>query len=183
LRPALLRKCSHAHWNQREFPKSYISGLCDNWCVFVKYLLSSGISLHTKDVDGRAPLLFAIKKILDFESLGHSLFSDIEAAANTVLRIWIEALNVAGMDIQKYGAEERLLYSTGKVNKNIQISVCFYYKETHGSKIISFEWRVISLECGASVEDWHIRDSEPTDKYAGQFWKMIDYPEWKLPGA
>ena len=59
----------------------------------------------------------------------------------------------------------------------------FYLYPNHHSVSEKFHFRVIGLHYGAAAEDWHLWLSNPLDKWAGEFWDMVEHPERAMPGA
>jgi len=54
-----------------------------------------------------------------------------------------------------------------------------------GAGIASAEatWDLIGFSYGPSPGDWQFWGSQPTDVFAGDFWKMMESPWERMPGA
>lgn len=108
---------------------------------------------------------------------------------------WIRILQSSGIDLEHYGRKERSIFKMGKRN-NFE-SLVFLSRinrvealdfEGPMKPVISYElgWSsLIDFTYGPCVEDWKFWFSEPTDRFAGKFWSLIEDPPLMslVPGA
>ncbi|TGO16587.1 hypothetical protein BTUL_0026g00400 [Botrytis tulipae] len=108
---------------------------------------------------------------------------------------WIKILQSSGIDLEHYGRKERSIFKMKKRN-NFE-SLVFLSRinrveaADHGGPmkpVINFElgWSsLIDFNYGPCVEDWKFWFSEPTDRFAGEFWSLIEDPPLMnlVPGA
>jgi hypothetical protein len=85
-------------------------------------------------------------------------FADIWKAVKT----WLQDLKDAGVDLEEYGEEEM---SLSKSYSDKPPPIYDIYK---GGTLMRF------ASYGPAVEDWIFYASEPTDRFAGIFWKLVE---------
>ncbi|KAI0105938.1 hypothetical protein F4814DRAFT_452317 [Daldinia grandis] len=82
------------------------------------------------------------------------------------IRVWLEALKQAGIDLETYGWHERKI-----------IAEKDYIIRQHG------EIRLIDFDFGPEPEDWKFYFGEPIYDYVREFWKLVEHPLLRVPGA
>lgn len=145
---SLLHVCvDHCIGNYR---KPIITASSDPWRMFTRELISAGVETSLLDENGRSPLSWLLHENL----LGTTL--------NQRLGDWLWDLNEAGVDLRRYGEIE------SAVNLSFEC-------HCHSDPKFRPEGRhVISFSYGPSVDDWQFWVDEPTDVFAGTFWKMVE---------
>lgn len=137
-------------------------------------VIGNGSPLHFLDIGARTPLFLLLlceEMYYDKKRLTEEQRLRIR---RLLLYTWLSDLQVSGVDLQQYGEEEQRY---GLV-PNMNIFFCVWKSRPH----------LISFSYGPRVEDWKLWFSEPTDRYAGQFWRMIETlqeedDQFAMPGA
>ncbi|KAI1374189.1 hypothetical protein F4677DRAFT_172830 [Hypoxylon crocopeplum] len=97
-----------------------------------------------------------------------------------VLKAWLEALKQAGVDLNAYGRREhKILTEDGSRGPGQLGNIRYYpiiYLNGNKSYLIGFKY-------GPEPEDWKVYWDEPTDRFAGEFWKSIESPPLRIPGS
>jgi hypothetical protein len=112
-------------------------------------------------------LIIAGAEISEVDSRGYSPFLDLlyyfashpfdPERPEEVLKAWLSDLKEAGVDLQQYGQIEFALRQT--LPKDLR----YHYLP----KDVTFTY-------GPEVKDWHFRIIWPVNKFAAQFWKMVE---------
>lgn len=84
------------------------------------------------------------------------------------IQLWAEGLRRAGVDLQQYGAIEHNALVGAHPRQN-QI-----FRETYG---------IFEFAYGVEPSDWNLWYYHPGDIYAATFWALIEYLQYRLPGA
>ncbi|KAH8593500.1 hypothetical protein B0O99DRAFT_688721 [Bisporella sp. PMI_857] len=130
------------------------------WVPLIRDLANAGADLH-HIVDGRSTFL-------DVCELKYEINWRLHQES---LRRWLQLLADAGIDLTKFGkAEATLLQQYDQEGNHKRLYRCYWQ-------------RLIGFSYGARPSDWEFWFEEHSDKFAGQFWYMIDHPELKMPGA
>jgi hypothetical protein len=119
------------------------------WRVFAKVLISAGAEISAVDSGGCSPF----QGLLQF-SAWHYFQSE---GPKEFLEAWLSDLKEAGVDLQLYGQTEFALHQT--LTKDPEYRYLL--------KDVTFTY-------GPEVRDWYFRVLCPMDKFAAQFWKMIE---------
>lgn len=103
------------------------------------------------------------------------------------VRSWLESLQVAGVDLCRYGWEERQRHVMNcGVTRVFEVADrCVMIKGMH-RHFESGEIRLISFDFGESPSQWRFWWSEVTDDFAGDFWNLVkeqEISDLKVPGA
>ena len=77
---------------------------------------------------------------------------------NDILQSWLADLLASGIDLQRYGAEEKAL---GLWNQ--------YHHISH-----TFVFGLVTFSYGARLEDWNFAFSDPRDEFSGNFWAVVE---------
>ncbi|KAF3069745.1 hypothetical protein GL218_07876 [Daldinia childiae] len=96
----------------------------------------------------------------DYTYCGWSLFTNV--------RVWLEALEQAGIDLEAYGRREHEIF----VERKYEFYTAYYR-----------EMRPIGFKFGPKPEDWEFYFYEPIDDYFSEFWKLIEDPPIRVPGS
>lgn len=105
------------------------------------------------------------------------------------VKSWLTLLEQCGLDLEKYGAQEKHRASRHSAPRTIRIFRDVWYDMPRTFPELSLnsqmETRLISFEYGSRVDDWKLWWSEPTDELVGDFWKEIEPEEEMLyiPGS
>jgi hypothetical protein len=127
-----------------------------------------------------APIMFSV--LVDFYEHGvtraETATNDAtDARPHVAMRIWLEILQAAGVDLVNYGKEEH-----GWFCKNQCIGT--NYDDVYQKPRL----RLISFSYGPIPDDWRFR-LVFSEEYYGyyrifrEFWSMVDHPERATPGA
>lgn len=105
-----------------------------------------------------------------------------------LLRFYLFVLQVAGIDLVDYGRKEKQLHDQRAVDKTFQYT--FWPTDSRqmaiewiGISSAEATWDLIGFTYGPSPDDWQFWGSQPTDIFAGDFWKMMESPWERMPGA
>ncbi|PQE29043.1 Ankyrin repeat-containing domain protein [Rutstroemia sp. NJR-2017a BBW] len=127
------------------------------------------------------PILFSVLKYFYQNSIPGAETGMNEATDTTprnVIRIWLEILLVAGVDLVEYGKKEHDWFC-----KNRYIETWHNDGSDRHPRI-----RLVSFSYGPKPDDWRFR-SVISEEYYGyyrmfrEFWSMVDHPERATPGA
>ncbi|KAB5575317.1 hypothetical protein GE09DRAFT_591201 [Coniochaeta sp. 2T2.1] len=99
--------------------------------------------------------------------------------AQVALQIWLYAVKSAGIDLLSYAALEMrsLQEICGRPGKVI---VPWPPCQRSGSRAVA---RLLGITYGPEPEDWQLWWTEPTDVYAGEFWRTVERDIPLLPGS
>jgi hypothetical protein len=137
------------------------------WRVLIRDVVTAGASLHAINSRKRSILGYIISTIYNSHYIHGA--NECFVAIPQLLEIWLSDLREVGVDLVRYGADEKALYLTGAVDNTFE---CWrWFDENEGQTSISFSY-------GPRPQDWHIWLSEPTDVFAGEFWEMIENPAY-----
>lgn len=129
------------------------------WHELVRDCIKASAPLHAVDELQRTPFCTILDTIGKYYCVqwnytvdkAYGFFKDI-------LHSWLADLLASGIDLQRYGAEEKAL---GRWNQY------HHYSHTFGFELVAFSY-------GARLEDWHFAISQPSDEFSGNFWAMIE---------
>lgn len=128
----------------------------------------------------RTPMTLAFDLLI---SNWHCSKSRLIDALSQFLRLWLSNLASLGICLQQYGKEERRLQDEGLVRKdfhrivwNLPISN-IHLDDSFGTL------RLIGLTSSVSADEWKLWWSEPTDEFAGDFWRCCERKPTRIPGA
>jgi hypothetical protein len=185
-------------------PKANASVLDNNASVlkslldFVSELVVAGSDLHGRAVrwyEYETPLLAIISgfaHVNNIYSKGSQECSsgrisnklapetNLEKALVVVL-LWLRALENAGIDLEEYGHEEKLLYQKGLV-RNICFKVADRPKWNSGTVMPTWTIHSVIFRYGPTPSDWKLWLIEQMDDSFWEFWDMVDHPERAMPG-
>jgi hypothetical protein len=119
------------------------------WRVCAKVLIIEGAEILAIDTIGYSPF----QCLLDY--FARHRFDP--SRPKEVLKAWLSDLKEAGVDLQQYGQTEYALHQA--LTKH---SECWYFP-----KDMTFTY-------GPEVRDWYFRIIWPANKFAAQFWKMLE---------
>lgn len=105
------------------------------------------------------------------------------------LRKWLQILKASDIDLTAYGARENAILQASEETRNFWSLACkkvyrSLYRSIgrHSGQINWKCYNLLGFKYGPNVEDWDIRWDEPTDKFAGQFWNLVESPSIRIPG-
>ncbi|KAI0444950.1 hypothetical protein F4803DRAFT_208952 [Xylaria telfairii] len=99
------------------------------------------------------------------------------------LRVWLRTLKKEGVDLVCYGRRELEILREEDTYRDWEVAVSYPRRQTKPYLYYGASFRLISFDYGPSPEDWVVYLSEPTDLFAGEFWRMIDNPQRNIPGS
>ncbi|KAI1414985.1 hypothetical protein F5Y13DRAFT_196988 [Hypoxylon sp. FL1857] len=157
------------------------------WFAFAVDIIKQAPDIHATDDDmyGKTAFIQALHTttIASMQALcATSFFTPIIPLPRflklvySVLRTWLNALEHAGVDLNAYGqCEHKLLAENDFLHR---------FKTTyHSSRNPSLPTYLVGFEFGPRPEDWVLYWHEPTDEFAGDFWKLIDDSPLRIPGS
>ena len=101
------------------------------------------------------------------------------------LRKWLQLLQTAGVDLGAYGARENAILHGSDKTRHFWSSACHRVYPRFTVRTIWDVWihqELRGFKYGPTIDDWAVLWDEPTDKFAGQFWKLIETPSLHVPG-
>ncbi|KAI0891720.1 hypothetical protein F4806DRAFT_500705 [Annulohypoxylon nitens] len=175
---------------------SWQQGETERWTDFARNVIRRS-DLHNISNTSRngqkerlTPLMYMILIPTRYVMIGSR--SKMERSLLTALRKWLSILKTMGIDLVQYGREEmRILHSNRLQPRKIRV----FHSARNGLSLSENQlgdanvwmgcYRLNNLQFGPNVDDWSILWSEPTDKFAGDFWNMIEdpMPYINIPGA
>ena len=132
------------------------------WRVLLRDIVSAGSPLHSVDRHGRTPLCTLIRE--SFVSYSEHYLWRFRYLSR-MLNAWLIELHASEVDLQKYGEREMARHLLHNINRPISRNAGVSRRQ-----LLS---RCILFSYGPKPEDWHFWFREPTDKFAGQFWAML----------
>ncbi|KAK6948976.1 hypothetical protein Daesc_009048 [Daldinia eschscholtzii] len=96
---------------------------------------------------------------------------------NLMIMEWLKALALAGVDLEAYGRRE---YAILLDDYSLRYIVAYSHSY---SGILRLKIYLIRFKFGPKPEDWEFYFNEPTDEFAGDFWKLVEDPPLRIPGA
>lgn len=149
----------------------------NSWRRLIKDIITAGALLHAVNYDRRSILGNIIWTICSNQYIqDKTLFIGILQ----VLNIWLLDLQEVGVDLARYGSDEKALHLAGTINNTFK---CLYKLDDETFvDLVSFSY-------GPSPGDWYFWFSEPTDIFAGEFWAMVEISkcqydfELPIPGS
>ena len=158
----------------------------DGWRSFLHGLDLKDVDTHPISKSELTPMMMGFRTLVRVW-MGSSS-KQIEALS-TFLQLWLSDLNDSGIDLLLYGEEEKRLQDSELVCKDFhrhsKKKVDFNGSEK-AAKAINDAYgtlRLISFETDPSPAKWRLWWSEPTDEFAGDFWRMCERLPTTTPGA
>jgi hypothetical protein len=121
--------------------------------------ITAGAPLHVVDKLQRTPFCTIIHTVGKYYCVerGYTV-NKIYGILNDILQSWLADLLASGIDLQRYGAEEKAL---GIWNR--------YHHKSH-----TFGLGLVEFSYGARLEDWNFAFSDPRDEFSGNFWAVVE---------
>lgn len=161
-------------------------------------LVTAGSELHWLNFFRRTPLLSIFCWFVQFPNPyepGDSycrmlpgtptadMKQELPASLLIPVRLWLEQLRSAGVDLEEYGRKEHNLHIE---KPELVARECFYVWHKKGKSRLTrccTICRLISFTYGPSPDDWRFWMMEWMDDSFRDFWEMVDHPERAIPGA
>jgi hypothetical protein len=102
-------------------------------------------------------------------------------SAEVPIRLWLQKIAGAGVDLIEYGRRESRLHRKHQVKKQWDVFDEDLNSPTCGKRV--FTLRLISFTYGPLPEDWQFWFTEAMDISFLEFWQMVEHPERGMPGA
>lgn len=97
------------------------------------------------------------------------------------MQVFAQELKTMGVDLSVLGESVTITFSTAKLKEfNLERNFARQVAFVFGSVVV---YRLIAVSYGPRLEDWKTYWSNPFDEWAGDFWEMLEHPEWRMPGA
>ncbi|KAK8052556.1 hypothetical protein PG993_003941 [Apiospora rasikravindrae] len=126
------------------------------------------------------PLLHLILEQISWVS--PSYFT-MQRTVNGILREWVELLTGIGMNVEKYGETEYNILRNTNVESYFSFEAGTTLWEETEVPIEGSEILLYGFTYGPSVKDWTRLCNEPTDRFAGEFWDLVEECPLGMPGA
>lgn len=149
--------------------EEFFWGVCRNYCHdefegetrykrldLIKKMISAGMSLHIFDKDHET--------MLQREIWYCSRRLDMREGEVWGLEMWLKFLIDLNVDLNTYGEVESSIYKKKRMAQEPDTPTRFLVDNFLGFKY------------GPRIEDWDLWKIEWMDKYAGDFWKLIENP-------
>ncbi|KAK7955656.1 uncharacterized protein PG986_004878 [Apiospora aurea] len=104
-------------------------------------------------------------------------------SVNTGLQEWIAMLIEAGVDVEEYGRREWDILKDTNPKSYISFTAGPRWRKDHELPFKANELYLYGFKYGPNVEDWDILCNEPTDRFAGEFWDLVEDRPLDIPGA
>ncbi len=132
---------------------------------------------------GYTPLIHILLRSHNFHDRLTRSQRDFQITAN--FQRWLHILENCNIDLCEYGKmEESILRQDGL---RMARSIYYHHAPFRGRHPEELDhkhlWYILGFKFGPNVCDWVVWWNEPTDKFAGDFWKLIDDPPLHIPGA
>jgi hypothetical protein len=142
----------------------------NEWAKLLKDLIRGGGELFSYPNEDGHTLLFCVwGKINRYPLYGFT-------SPHDEMRMWLQVLYEAGINLPEYGRNEAELLQSHRTSRSFPR----FHHRRHGKEL---SCRLIKFEYGSLPSDWYFWMSEPSDKFAGDFWSMIENPPRNMPGA
>jgi hypothetical protein len=109
------------------------------------------------------------------------ILSNITEKWNEPLRLWLRLLKDTGIDLVRYGQEEKQILQRKCTRR--EESYNGYFKESDGWYVRTHRLRLINFMYGPEPEDWKFWLAPVMRTDFLEFWDMVDHPERAMPGA
>jgi len=193
--------CEHAHTerftrflNEGIDPPKHPSDMerCSRnaWILFLRSLsVTKGVDLNAISNSEDAPMTTGTPMTTSLRPLvgfWNGSSPKLILALPSFLQLWLSELSCLGVNILRYGEEEKRLQDGDFVIKDFK----FHRREknlmsitTRTMKVAHGTLRVINFKPNISPHLWKFWWSEPTDEFLGEFWAMCERLPTKIPGA
>jgi len=105
----------------------------------------------------------------------------------TPIRLWLQLLYDAGIDLVNYGRKEKLVRRQGQTSAQCRFVI--WRRALSRFSSYAHNWRQvekifsISFTYGPKPSDWHFWFVEHLDESFADFWDMVEHPERTIPGS
>lgn len=162
----------------------------DDLLSLISDLIKGGSELHSLTLNGRTPMIEVLEPLIfwvptHFTSLKrwHCGFPSRNSGDAIPLSTWLKQLKDSGVDLVRYGKEERDILESPEVRREFRYKESFHLPNTHHRRFHTSKLRLINFTYGLELEDWNFWFAPVMEDYFIQFWEMVDHPEWAMPGA
>lgn len=104
-------------------------------------------------------------------------------ALSKFLQLWLLNLAKLGTCLRLYGNEERRLQDEDLVRKDFNRFILDPVEWQIAPDYSFGTMRLIGFASNASANEWKLWWSEPTDEFAGDFWRLCEDEPTRIPGA
>jgi hypothetical protein len=148
--------------------------------TLVRDLVKGGSNLHFLTVFDTTPMLEVLRGLL-FHI--RKCCPDLLTARNgdiEPLKFWLKELQDSGVDLERYGSEEKHLLRTEGVAREWE----YHLSRRKNDRIFeNGKLRLIKFTYGPELDDWKFWLAPVMPNYFMDFWEMIGHPERAMPGA
>ena len=146
--------------------------------ALIRDLVKGGSNLHSLTLGGLTPMLSVLP---DFLSQHCGCLDSLTAGngASEPLKFWLKELQDSGVDLERYGSEEKLILRTEGVAREWgYLSWSWRERDNVRRKL-----RLINFTYGPELDDWKFWLAPVIPNYFMDFWEMIGHPERAVPGS
>ncbi|KAH8587979.1 hypothetical protein B0O99DRAFT_747158 [Bisporella sp. PMI_857] len=141
------------------------------------------LSQDLPEVLSGTPLILAMSE----GRWGRSSVTRCIKSINRRLKLWLEDLHACGVDLQKYGYREKKIFLGNEWFRHRWFGIrSFIYAKPDPSLETAFDnvkVKLIGFDIGPRPEDWVFHWDMDAERYAGQFWDLIENPPIQVPGS
>ncbi|KAI1392454.1 uncharacterized protein F4822DRAFT_129772 [Hypoxylon trugodes] len=92
----------------------------------------------------------------------------------TMFRYWLEDLSSCGVDLQSYGRMEKAIFKENNLK-------AIFWRCSWYSDMVNF--RLDSFQYGSTPGDWKSFWDFDIERFAGDFWALVEMPRYPMPGS
>ncbi|KAI9647884.1 hypothetical protein NHQ30_004272 [Ciborinia camelliae] len=137
--------------------------------MLLREVICAGFDVHSLNNSHWTPLQAIIGESISYSLENNSFSGQFLDCSKQISVRWLQLLHDSGIDLHQYGEWEILHHELTRP----QMSV---YNDSQGWWE-DFDWPLLGFKYGPCVEDWEFWFLEPTDKFAGEFWSLVESPE------
>jgi len=116
--------------------------------------------------------------------------AQLERQRLRLLRQWLRIIKGSGEDLDEYGSiENNILHDPDLcIGRSVSLVQPSSRDQDRDSDVYPYflghrqVWYIIGFKFGPHIQDWEIWWNEPTDEFAGEFWKLVEDPPCHVPG-
>jgi hypothetical protein len=148
--------------------------------ALIRDLVKGGSNLQSLTLLGLTPMLEVLRGLLFI----YYRCPDGLTAGNgdsEPLKFWLKELQDSGVDLERYGSEEKLLLRTEGVAREWFFQS--QLRRQNGSYFRMGKLRLVNFTYGPELDNWKFWLAPVMPNYFMDFWEMIGHPERAMPGS
>jgi hypothetical protein len=158
---------------------NYFQRSKSEWRCLLRSFKLHQVDLHVVNWVDATPLTMGFRTLVQVW-VGSDL--NMIQALSDFLNAWLSDLSSLEVPLLSYGEEEKRLQYEGIVFRNFTR----HTKNTGFKTVRDYSYgtlRLVSFQPSSSPDDWKLWWSEPTDEFAGDFWRICERAPESIPGA